>query len=138
MSMNKVIIIGKVSKDPNLEYTALQTAVCTLSVETEEEFYDKNKVKQFRKNWSRVVAFGKLAEQCKQELKIGSDIYCEGKLHTRNRNLEGFYPITEVVSRDIQFLDKEPLEPRTKNLTPSDPAFYTTENVTWGDDEIPF
>lgn len=135
--MNKVIVIGKLSKAPNLEYTALGTPVCTLSIETEEEFQNAKKETKTRKEWIRAVVFGKRAEICNQELKIDSAVYAEGKLQTRSwDHLDYKKYITEVLVSHIEFLN---LEPKPKAAPgPMDLDFYTNENVKWNDDEIPF
>lgn len=136
--MNKIIIIGKIYQDPKLEYTPAATAVCTLIVETEEDFINIKKEKKTRKEWIRLVCFGNLAEKMKQDLKIGSMVYAEGKLQTRSWDELNYKKyITEVTSKDIQILTEDSFKSKSAP-GPMDPAFYTTENVVWGDNEIPF
>jgi single-strand DNA-binding protein len=84
MSVNKVILVGNLGKDPELQYTSNATATCTLSIATSETRKDKQSgEKKTIAEWHRVVMFGDLAEISAKWLKKGSQIYIEGKLRTR-------------------------------------------------------
>lgn len=83
-SVNKVIIIGNLGKDPESRYSASGEAVCNFSVATTESWKDKaTGEKKEETEWHRVSVFGKLAEICGQYLKKGSQVYVEGSLKTR-------------------------------------------------------
>ena len=83
-SVNKVIVIGNLGKDPESRYTASGDAVCNFSVATTESWKDKSTgEKKEETEWHRVSVFGKLAEICGQYLKKGSQVYIEGSLKTR-------------------------------------------------------
>ena len=82
-SVNKVILIGNLGRDPEVRYMPSGDAIANLSVATTETWKDKNGEKQEATEWHRVVFFGKQAEICGQYLKKGSQIYVEGSLRTR-------------------------------------------------------
>ncbi len=82
-SLNKVILIGNLTKDPELRYTPSGTAVCSFSVATNRDWVDPNGQKQEEVEFTRVVAWSKLAEICSQLLNKGRKVYVEGRLRTR-------------------------------------------------------
>ena len=83
-SVNKVIIVGNLGKDPEVRYMANGDAACNFSVATTESWKDKTTgEKKEETEWHRVSVFGKLAEICGQYLKKGSQVYVEGSLKTR-------------------------------------------------------
>ena len=83
-SINKVIIIGRLGKDPETRYTTGGDAICNATVATSESWRDKNSgEKKEATEWHRVVFYRKLAEIAGQYLKKGSSVYIEGKLKTR-------------------------------------------------------
>ena len=82
MSVNKVIILGRLGQDPELKYTPGGAAVCNFSLATSENWTDKSGQRQERTEWHRVVVWGKLAELCNQYLSKGRQAYIEGRLQT--------------------------------------------------------
>lgn len=83
MSINKVILIGNLGRDPEVRFMPNGDAVATLNVATTEKWNDRQTgQKQENTEWHRVVVFGRLAEVCQQYLHTGSQVYLEGKLHT--------------------------------------------------------
>jgi single-strand DNA-binding protein len=82
MSVNKVILIGNLGKDPELKYGASGTAVCRFSVATNESFKDKTGEQQKRTEWHSVVCFGKLAEVCGEYLAKSKPVYIEGTIRS--------------------------------------------------------
>ena len=84
MSLNKVMIIGRLGQDPELKYTPSGMAVCNFTCATSESWNDKSGQKQERTEWHRIVVWGKLAELCNQYLAKGRQAYIEGKLQTRS------------------------------------------------------
>ena len=106
MSVNKVIILGRLGQEPELKYTAGGSPVCNFSLATSESWTDKNGQKQERTEWHRVVVWGKLAELCNQYLSKGRQAYVEGKLATRSwedKNGQKRYT-TEVSAQTVQFI----------------------------------
>ena len=83
-SLNKVILIGNLGRDPEVKYTQNGTAVANLSVATNEAWTDKAGEKQERTEWHRVVVWGKQAEICAQHLAKGKQVFVEGSLQTRS------------------------------------------------------
>lgn len=81
--VNKVILIGRLGRDPEMRYTAGGTPVCNFTMATDESFRGKNGEMQKRTEWHRIVAWAKLAEQCSHLLKKGNLAYIEGRLQTR-------------------------------------------------------
>ena len=83
-SVNKVIIVGNLGRDPEMRYMPSGDAVATLAVATTESWNDRSTgQKQEATEWHRVVFFGKTAEVCQQYLKKGSSVYVEGSIRTR-------------------------------------------------------
>jgi len=83
MSVNKVILVGRLGRDPETRYTGGGQAVCNFSLATDETFKDRNGERQKRTEWHRISVWGKLAEICQQYLKKGSQIYVEGRIQSR-------------------------------------------------------
>ncbi len=107
-SLNKVLLIGNLGKDPELSYTASGIAVAKFSIATNERWKDNEGNFQERTEWHNVIAWRKLAEICGQYLKKGSKVYVEGKLQTRSwddKNTGQKRYATEVVADDLIMLD---------------------------------
>ena len=81
--VNKVILIGRLGRDPEMRYTGGGTPVCNFTLATDESFRDRSGERQKRTEWHRIVAWAKLAEQCSQLLSKGKLAYVEGRLQTR-------------------------------------------------------
>jgi single-strand DNA-binding protein len=106
MSVNKVILVGRLGQNPEVRYTPSGAAVANFSVATNESWTDKSGQKQERTEWHRVVVWGKLAELCNQYLSKGRQCYVEGRLQTRQwQDKDGQTKYTtEVQAQTIQFL----------------------------------
>ncbi len=83
MSVNKVILVGRLGKDPETRYTSGGQAVCNFSLATDETFKDKSGERQKRTEWHRIVIWAKQAEIAQQYLKKGAQIYLEGRIQSR-------------------------------------------------------
>ena len=83
-SLNKVILIGNLTRDPELRYTPQGTAVCTFGLATNREWADASGQKQEAVEFHKIVAWNKLAEICSQLLFKGRKAYVQGRLQTRN------------------------------------------------------
>ncbi|MBF8296433.1 MAG: ssDNA-binding protein [Bacteroidetes bacterium] len=106
-SVNKVILIGNLGKDPELRYTSGGVAVASFSVATNESWKDPQGNAQERTQWHNIVAWKKLAEICGEYLKKGSKLYLEGRLQYRNyddKNGVKRY-VTEIVMDEMVMLD---------------------------------
>ncbi|MEK7498850.1 MAG: single-stranded DNA-binding protein [Patescibacteria group bacterium] len=105
MNLNKVILIGRLTSDPELRTTPSGQSVTTLSLATNRVWYDQNKQKKEETEFHTVVVWGKQAETTSQYLKKGSLAYVEGRLRTRSwQDTTGNKRrATEIVSENIQF-----------------------------------
>ncbi len=83
MSVNKVILVGRLGRDPETRYTGGGQAVANFSVATDETYKDKAGEKQKRTEWHKIVVWGKQAEIAQQYLKKGSLIFIEGRIQSR-------------------------------------------------------
>ena len=105
-SVNKVILVGNLGRDPELRYIPSGQAVANFTVATNERWRDKEGNNQERTEWHRIVVWGKSAENCAQFLQKGRSVYVEGKLQTQEwEDKEGNKrKTTEVVAQTVQFL----------------------------------
>ena len=106
-SVNKVIIIGTLGRDPELRFLPNGNAVCSISLATDEGYKDKNTGQQVDKTeWHRVEAFGRLAEIIGEYLKKGSKCYIEGKLRTDEYEKDGIKRYsTKIIANEMTMLD---------------------------------
>lgn len=82
-SVNKVILIGRLGKDPEVKYTPSGAPVAKFSLATDESFKDRNGEQQKRTEWHNIVAWNKLAEICGEYLTKGKQVYIEGSIRSR-------------------------------------------------------
>lgn len=133
-SLNRVILIGNLGRDPEVKYTQNGTAVANLSIATNEAWTDKSGEKQERTEWHRVVVWGKQAEICGQHLTKGKQVFVEGSLQTRSwddRDGNKRYT-TEIRASRILMLGR-PEGTRTEAEVPAPEA-----GPEMTDDEVPF
>ena len=108
-SVNKVILIGRLGKDPEIRSTPQGTTVAKFTIATDERFTDRSGEKQERTEWHNIVAWSKLAEICGQYLKKGKLVYIEGSLRTDSwddkESGQKRYR-TEIVAQNMQMLDR--------------------------------
>jgi len=108
-TINKVILVGRLGRDPEVRYTSNSMPVASFSIATDESWKDKSGNRQTRTEWHNIVAWGKLGELCGEYLSKGRQVYIEGRLQTRewqgkdNQN----HRTTEIVARDVVFLDSK-------------------------------
>ena len=109
MSVNKVILVGNLGKDPELRYTPSGAAVATFSLATTERYKDRNGEQQEKTEWHNIVVWRQLAEICGKYLHKGKQIYIEGRIQTRSyddRDGNKRY-ITEIVADQMQMLGRQ-------------------------------
>ena len=106
-SVNKVILIGTLGRDPEMRYLPNGNAVCSVSIATDEGYKDRNTGQQVDKTeWHRVEAFGRLAEIIGEYTKKGSKIYVEGKLRTDEYEKDGIKRFsTKIIANEMTMLD---------------------------------
>jgi single-strand DNA-binding protein len=105
-SVNKVILIGNLGRDPETRYLPSGDAVTNISIATSEKWKDKSGEQQEHTEWHRVAFFGKLAEIAGEYLKKGSPVYVEGRIRTRkwqDKDGQDKYS-TEIVANAMQLL----------------------------------
>jgi single-strand DNA-binding protein len=106
-SVNKVILIGNLGKDPEVKYTQSGLPVARITLATNERFKDKAGEWQDRTEWHNVVLWQRMAEIAGEYLKKGSKVYIEGRLQTRSwddKNTNQKKYMTEVVANDLVLL----------------------------------
>ncbi len=106
-SVNKVILVGNVGKDPEVKYTPSGTPVAKFSLATNEKYKDRSDEWQERTEWHNIVAWQRLAEIVGEYVKKGAKLYIEGKLQTsswEDRESGTKKYRTEIVARDLVLL----------------------------------
>ena len=135
--INRVILVGRLGKDPKTSYLSDGTAVTSFSIATSESWKDKNTgEKKEKTEWTNCQAWRRLAEICDQYLTKGSLVYVEGKLQNRSYDKDGTTRyVTEVVLSTMQMLGSKneankPQQPAPSPVAEPLPAIDT--------DSIPF
>jgi len=109
-SVNKVTLVGRLGRDPEVKYTQDKQAITNFSIATSIEWKDKTTgEKKEKTEWHRVVTFRKLAEICGNYLTKGRQVYIEGRLQTRSWEKDGETRYTtEIVATDMKMLGPKP------------------------------
>jgi single-strand DNA-binding protein len=141
MSVNKVILVGNVGKDPEIRFLEGGTAVCKFSLATSEVYKNRDGEKISTTEWHNIVLWRGLAEIAEKYVKKGSQLYIEGRIKTRSyTDKDGNTKyITEIVGDSMQMLGKRNDEPSTANNTPN--SQDVNNDLTEGNDgtdDIPF
>lgn len=157
-SVNKVIIIGNLGRDPEVRYSADGAAVCNVSIATMSQWKDKaTGERREETEWHRVVFYNRLAEIAGEYLRKGRSVYVEGRLKTRkwqDKETGADRYSTEIVADNMQMLGgrdsaasgagadnfSQPPAPRRnpQQARPAAPAAAPAANLTDMDDDIPF
>ena len=146
-SLNKIMLIGHLGKDPEVRYTTDGTPVATFSLATSENWTDKNGTRQERTEWHNIVAWRRLAELSKRFLTKGRQVYVEGRIQSRDWNdREGIRRrTTEVVVSQIVLLGSRSQgtdtpapsqEPASQNTEAEPEQAFGDAGIT--DNDIPF
>ena len=145
-SLNKVMLIGNLGKDPEIRYTPDGSPVANFSLATSEFWTDKNGTRQQRTEWHNIVAWNRLAELSKRYLAKGRPVYVEGRIRTREWDDKDGNKrrTTEIIASQMVLLGARPegLEAGVpspggaqRGMTEADQGFADT-GIT--DDDIPF
>src|SRR5690606_16263067 len=153
MSVNKVILLGRLGQDPELKYTPSGSAVCNFSLATTESWNDKaSGQKQERTEWHRVIVWGKLGELCNQYLSKGRQAFVEGRIQTRSwddKDGQKRYS-TEILASTVQFIGGAQDSSSSRNYNQNDNNFNQSNNnnsqedynistdASFASDDIPF
>ncbi len=145
MTVNRVILVGRLGKDPEMRYTPNGTAVCKFSLATDEGWRDQTGQLQKRTEWHNIVAWSKLAENCQKLLTKGKQIYVEGRIQTRQwDDRDGNKrTTTEIVIGTMRLLGSraEAVAAGTSaepTVVPQETAPAASEEPTVTDEDIPF
>lgn len=104
-SVNKVILVGNLGRDPEMRYMPNGEAVCNFSIATTDNWKDKNGQKQEKTEWHNIVMYRRLAEIAGEYLKKGRPVYVEGRLQTRKWEKDGVTRYsTEIIADQMQML----------------------------------
>ncbi len=157
-SVNKVILVGNLGRDPEVRYSAEGSAICNISIATTSNWKDKSSGERREETeWHRVVMYNRLAEIAGEYLRKGRPIYVEGRLRTRKwQNKEGQDQYTtEIIADQMQMLggrdgmgdggtgggqegNARPAAARPQAQRPAAPAAGSSANLGDLDDDIPF
>ncbi|MGE5665139.1 MAG: single-stranded DNA-binding protein [Betaproteobacteria bacterium] len=155
-SVNKVILVGNLGKDPETRYTADGAAITNITLATSRRYKDSSGQQQEETEWHRVAFFGRLAEIAGEYLKKGRSVYVEGRLRTRKwQDKEGQDRYTtEIVAENMQMLGgregmgggaagadfetEEPAPRATARPAARPAASKPAANIADMDDDIPF
>lgn len=138
-SLNKVMLIGNLGKDPEVRYTPSGQAVASFNLATSEKFKNKSGEWEERTEWHRVTLWARLAEIAGEYLSKGKTVYIEGRLQTRkwqdNSGNERY--TTEIVGEKMQMLSPKG-ESRRSDAASEPAAGGGYEEPPFQDDDIPF
>ncbi len=148
MSVNKVILVGRLGADPEIRYTLEGKPVATMRIAT-NEVINRGGNRETLTEWHRVVAFGRLAEICGEYLKVGTQVYLEGRLRTRKfEDKEGRERyVTEVVALNLKILDRKDNSNKTTELenrrekskeAKEEPIDFSEDFSNLEEDDLPF
>jgi single-strand DNA-binding protein len=144
-SLNKVMLIGNLGRDPEIRFTPEGSQVASFSIATSENWTDKSGTRQERTEWHNVVAWNKLAELAKRYLQKGRQVYVEGRIRTREwDDRDGNKrKTTEIIASNMVLLGARPAgaeygsspQPVSRPAPDSDPG-PVEPMIT--DEDIPF
>ncbi len=139
MSLNKVMLIGNVGKDPEIRHLENDSVVANFTLATTERYRDKNGNWQEQTEWHNIVCWRLLAERAEKYVKKGSQVFVEGKIRSREwvDQTEQKRSVIDIVAESFQLLGKRTdSQPSVQNIQP-----VTTSAAVVGDDlpdDLPF
>ncbi len=136
--VNKVILVGNLGKDPELRYTPSGQAVASFSLATGEKWKDKDGNMQDKTEWHNIVVWGRMAENAKEYLAKGRQVYIEGRIQTRSwddKDGNKKY-MTEIVTQNMQFLGSRGDQGSAPSAPP--PSAPQPADLAGEDDDLPF
>jgi len=156
MSVNKVILVGRLGRDPETRYMPNGDAITNFSLATDEQWRDRNGERQTRTEWHNVSLYGKLGEIANQYLRKGSQVFIEGKIQSRKYTGNDGIERTayNIIGNEMRMLgdrndgsdsgNNNAAPPTSSNLPPAAPRRQppqhesTTAQIDDIDDDIPF
>lgn len=145
-SVNKVILIGRLGKDPELKYTPSGAPVARFTLATDESFKDRSGEQQRRTEWHTIVAWNKLAEICGEYLTKGKQVYIEGSIRSRQWEGQDGNKRTayEIVARQMTMLgsrgdsERTVVPDRSAAAASTSPEAEPAPEPEITDEDIPF
>ncbi len=140
-SVNKVILIGRLGRDPELRKTTGGTNVASFSMATSEKFKNKSGEMQEKTEWHNIILWSKLAELAGKYLRKGREVYIEGKLQTsswEDKNGGGKKYKTEVVATSMQFLGGKSDSQGSGSPAQASSGDYNPKAPFGEDEDLPF
>ena len=156
MSVNKVILVGRLGRDPETRYMPNGDAITNFSLATDEQWRDRNGERQTRTEWHNITLFGKLGEIAGQYLRKGSQVFIEGKIQSRKYTGKDGIERTayDIIGNEMKMLgnrndssdsgNNNAAPPTSSNPPPAAPRRQppqqtpTTPPIDDIDDDIPF
>ncbi|PIT44518.1 single-stranded DNA-binding protein [Snodgrassella alvi] len=156
MSVNKIILVGRLGRDPETRYMPNGDAITNFSLATDEQWRDRNGERQTRTEWHNITLFGKLGEIAGQYLRKGSQVFIEGKIQSRKYTGKDGIERTayDIIGNEMRMLgdrndgfdsgNNNAAPPTSSNLPPAAPRRQppqqtpTTPTIDDIDDDIPF
>jgi single-strand DNA-binding protein len=138
---NSITLVGRLTRDPELRYTAKGQPVCRFDLAVNRRYKDAAGNWQDDTSFIPVVVWGEAASRCGERLKKGLPVHVDGRLQSRNWETKDGQKRTsiEVVARRVQFLSKTAAEPQEGQSQSQDSAETAAEAVTHsGEEDIPF
>lgn len=144
MSVNKVILVGRLGSDPETRYTNSGQAVSNFSLATDSTYKDRSGERQKKTEWHKLIVWGKLSEIVQQYLHKGDQIYVEGRLQSRQYESQkdsATHTVVEIVVSDLKMLstkreDEERPVTRPTNKV-AKPVAHAAESEP-SEEDIPF
>ncbi len=132
-SVNKVILIGRLGKDPELKYTPSGTPVAKFSLATDEVFKDASGEQQRRTEWHNIVAWKRLAEICGEYLTKGKQVYIEGSIRSRQWEDQSGNKRTgyDIVAREMKMLGSKGDSERSATERPPAQSAAARRDFPW-------
>lgn len=135
LNLNKALIVGRITKDPELKSLPSGVSVCSFSVATNETYKDKSGNKKEETDFHNIVVFGRQAETCGQYLKKGQSTMIEGRIQTRTWDKDGVKMYrTEILADKVQFGAKATGSPSKE--VEAEKVTSTDEEIEYPEDEI--
>lgn len=121
--LNKVMLIGRLGRDPEIRYSSNNTPICNFSIATSERIRKGDNFEE-KTEWHRIVVFGNQAENASKFLKKGSLVFVDGKIQSRTyQDKDGNERnVFEIVANSLNFLD-----PRDSNMQPAERTYQNTQ-----------
>jgi single-strand DNA-binding protein len=136
--INKVILVGRLGKDPEVRYTPDGMMITNFTLATDEQRKDKSGERVKTTEWHRIVTFGKLAEICGKYLVKGKLVFVEGRIRTQSwEDKEGVKRYTtEIIASDMRMLDSK--GQRSGEGSSEEPPSHSGADAPMPEEDVPF